>query len=262
MHRLLPIALVFAVFAASAALALPPRPPKPTELLLRTRTVDAAAKQSAAPSRHGRHLIIQYDPSRRADALAALRRQGVRVLEAVPRNAVSAWVPAGVDARKAAGVRWVGTLEARDKVSLPPGELASEMSVLVDVFPDVTRAAAVAAIRRAGGREIPNRYLRATTLHVEIAARDLAALSAQDEISFVYAASDAIKAGRPVVSCTGALTQNLFAPNYSYTDDGWDGPGLGPASLTYFFENDTPDLVNEENEVVRALWTWSQYAQI
>ena len=255
-----------ALFAASlaplATHALPPRPPNPNELLLRARTLVPVASRASAAAKQGRHLLIQFEASRQKEALAGLRARNIRVLEAVPRNAVSAWVPAGVDPLAAPGVRWAGRLAPADKVSLPAESFARELRVLVDVFPDVAKPAALAAVRRAGGREIPNSYLRATTLHIEIAARALGALAAQDEISFIYAPSAAIEQNLPVASCLGALTQNGAVPNYAIGADGWDGPGLGSAALQYFFENGTPDLVNEESEVTRALATWSSVAQI
>lgn len=253
---------VAACLISVAALALPPRVPNANELLLRARTLEPAPSRRGAAAKHGQHLLIQYEAGRRSEALAGLRARNVRVLEAVPRNAVSAWVPAGVDPVSSPGVRWVGPLAASDKVALRAGFRGRKLRVLVDVFPDVSQPAALAAVRRAGGREIPNSYLRATTLHVEIAASALGALAAQDEVSFIYAPSVAIEKGLPVGSCLGALTQNGAVPNYAVSGDGWDGPGLGTAALQYFFDNGTPDLPNEQNEVARALSTWSQFAAI
>ncbi len=259
---LAPIALAASAFAPLASIALPPRAPSPNELTLRARTfVPAASRQSAVAAR-GRHLLIQYEAGRRKEALAGLRARGVRVLEAVPRNAVSAWVPAGADPSAAPGVRWVGTLAAADKVSLRAEHRARNLSVLVDVFPDVPRSAALAAIRRAGGKEVPNRYLHATTLHVEIAASALDSLAAQDEVSFIYAASAAIEQNQPVVRCMGALAQGMAVASYSIASEGWDGPGLGSAALHYYFVNGTPDVANEQSEVTRALATWSSVAQV
>ncbi|HEY8120381.1 MAG TPA: hypothetical protein VII78_03625, partial [Myxococcota bacterium] len=129
-----------------AALALPPRPPSQNELLLRARTIEPAASRRGATAKHGRHLLIQFETGRRSEALAGLRALNVRVLEAVPRNAVSAWVPAGIDPVAAPGVRWAGPLGASDKVALRAEAYARELHVLVDVFPDVTKPVALAAV--------------------------------------------------------------------------------------------------------------------
>ncbi|MCK4963217.1 MAG: matrixin family metalloprotease, partial [Anaerolineales bacterium] len=50
--------------------------------------------------------------------------------------------------------------------------------------------------------------------------------------------------------------------NYATWGEGWDGPGLGSADLTYYIENGTPDVVGEEAEVERGLNVWSLYAEI
>ncbi len=140
-------ALVAATFAPLATHALPPRPPNPNELLLRARTLVPAASRASAATKQGRHLLIQFEAGRQKEALAALRARNIRVLESVPRNALPAWVPAGVDPLAAPGVRWAGPLAAGDKVSLRAESFARQLRVLVDVFPDVAKPAALAAPR-------------------------------------------------------------------------------------------------------------------
>ncbi len=134
------------------------------------------------------------------------------------------------------GVRWAGPLKAGDK----PARI----------------------IKRSGGKISPNRYLGASALLVRIDTADLEKLAAHDEVSFVYPASKAVIQNLPVHRCPGPLTEFGAVANYAANGSGWDGPGAGSAALTYYFVNGTPDVTDEQSEVVRALNVWSQYAEI
>jgi hypothetical protein len=60
------------------------------------------------------------------------------------------------------------------------------------------------------------------------------------------------------------LTEYGPVANYVAPADGWDGPGLGSAALTYHFVNSTPDIGGSgEKEAVRdALAVWASYADL
>jgi hypothetical protein len=241
------------------------RAPDPEELLLKSGTVVPPRvfdRVHRARSTKSRHLLVQFEEGRRDEGLQSLRRHGIQILEWVPRNAVSALVPAAVEPDELEGIRWAGSLSEHDKIAVEPDLRAREVHVLVDFFPDVTRSAALLAIHKAGGTQVLNRYLRPSTLLVAIAPRDLSLLASQDEVSFVYPASTAVELNLPVHACKGALTETGPVGNYVAASEGWDGPGLGSAALSYFFRNGTPDVPDEESQVLRALATWSQVAAI
>jgi hypothetical protein len=236
----------------------------PDEILLRSgRFVPHLAPRASSPAPVGaRHLIVQLEDGRTQAGLAQLRASGIRVLEWVPRNAVSAFVPANVDPTTLPFVRWAGPLRASDKIDARVARRSGRLRVLVDFFPDVAPPQALGVIAASSGRTIPRRQLRSTSLLVEIDAQNLLALATHDEVSFVYLASQAIERSFGFHACAGALTYGGVVANYAVNDDGWDGPGLGSAALQVFFVNGTPDVASEQAEVARALATWSEAAAI
>ncbi len=233
------------------------------EILLKSGTfVPHLAQRASSPAPKARHVIVQLEDGRTQAGLAQLRARGIRVLEWVPRNAVSAFVPANVDPTTLPFVRWAGPLRATDKIDARVARGGGRLRVLVDFFPDVPQQQALGVVAASSGHTIPRRRLRSSSLLVEIEAQNLSALAAHDEVSFVYLASQAIERNLGFHACAGALTNGGVVANYAVNDDGWDGPGLGSAALQYFFVNGTPDVVGEQPEVVRALATWSEAAAI
>lgn len=257
-------ALFLSALICGAATAEAPAAVDPDELLLKggVRVPVRLQAQTSLASVTARHLLIQFESGRTKQGLEELRARGVKVLEWVPRNAVSALVPAGVDPTAIPGVRWAGALRAVDKLAIAAAPIPELKRVLVDFFPDVKGTVAQRVIKRSGGKQIFNAYLRKNTLLVEIASGDLPALAGADEVSFIYQASKAVERKSPIYSCPGPITDVGPIANYVANGEGWDGQGLGAAQLKYFFVNGTPDVANEQSEVTRALNVWSQYAAI
>ena len=257
-------ALFLSALICGAAAAQAPSGVDPDELLLKggVRVPLRLQAQTSLASVTARHLLIQFESGRTKQGLEELRARGVRVLEWVPRNAVSALVPPGVDPTAIPGVRWAGALQATDKLAVATAPIPEVKHVLVDFFPDVKGAVAQRVIKRSGGKQIFNPYLRKNTLLVEIASGDLPALAGADEVSFIYQASKALEGKSPIYTCPGPITELGPVANYVANGEGWDGQGLGAAQLKYFFVNGTPDVANEQTEVTRALNVWSQYAAI
>jgi hypothetical protein len=235
----------------------------PDQILLRSRTFVPPARRGVSPApTRARHLIIQLEDGRTQAGLAQLRASGIQVLEWVPRNAVSAFVPAEVEPTALPFVRWAGPLRPSDKIDARVAQHSGRLRVLVDFFPDVSRDQAQGVVAASGGRVSPRRRLRPSSLFVEIEAHYLSTLASHDEVSFVYLASPAIERDLAFHVCAGAVTNGQIVANYAVNDDGWDGPGQGSAALQYFFVNGTPDVGLEQAEVVRALETWSEAAAI
>ena len=90
-------------------------------------------------------------------------------------------------------------------------------------------------------------------------------LVSRDETAYVFPASDELINGISVRPCEGALTANgTMAQLIQTYGDGWDGPGLGAASLAYVFTKLTPQLdpTATQNEVRRAMAEWSKAVKI
>jgi len=62
-------------------------------------------------------------------------------------------------------------------------------------------------------------------------------LAQNDEVAYIFGASDDLIQGNPVHPCASALTTVGGIGQYIATyGDGWDGPGKGSAALTYSFQ--------------------------
>ncbi len=95
-------------------------------------------------------------------------------------------------------------------------------------------------------------------------AEVFARLAADERIAWIGAASTALLNGDQVYYCPGPLT--IYGPlgEYVTVGEGWDGPGLNAASLSYHFDNGTPDISGtaEQQEIRNALAEWARYAQL
>ncbi|HLJ44399.1 MAG TPA: M10 family metallopeptidase domain-containing protein, partial [Bryobacteraceae bacterium] len=90
-------------------------------------------------------------------------------------------------------------------------------------------------------------------------------LAKWDEVSYLFPASEDLMNGTPVEACAGALTSDgAVAQNIPLIGDGWDGPGLGAASLLYAFTTVTQKLDTDAAEavIVSAFNEWAKYAQL
>jgi len=228
---------------------------------------DFLALQEEEPSAR-QHVILQFNELPGADELKTLAENGVQILNYVPNNAVAAVAPAGFDWRAFPSIRWRGRLLASDKISpqamniLSQGGPADILNFVVEAFRDVPAAELESLIRDAGGAVIENSYLPHYIRLASGPAEVFNRLARQDAIAWIRVAPNELIENRPVYFCPGPFT--LYGPiaNFVIHDDGWDGPGRGPASLLYHFRNGTPDIASEESEVERAFAEWAKYARL
>lgn len=236
-------------------------------LRLKSRTIETSERRplAAAVSLENRHALLAFDAPLDAQKRAALNRAGIVPLEGIPGHGVSAYIPAGVDWAVLPGLVWAGVLEPSDKLSADVSELKGEENwVVVDFFPDVPLEKAVEAIKGVGGKVRFHPNLRKSSHLVYGDARLMDALARLDEVSFIFPASKALVGGEPVHYCAGPSTEGGSLANYAASGDGWDGPGLGSASLGYWFVNGTDDLAGdtEQAEVLRGITRWANYVQL
>jgi hypothetical protein len=102
-------------------------------------------------------------------------------------------------------------------------------------------------------------------LKPEQRAGAFAALSALDEVGYIFPASNELAGGIPVRPCTGALTVNgTVTQSIPVFGSGWDGPGLGAAALTYVFSQMTSQLSAgaAQSEILRAMGEWSKVVNV
>ena len=237
---------------------------------LKTRNIEtnraASVDEIASPNPTGPgHLLLQFGEPPTAAMVRALERRGVKVLGDVPDNGllVSLDRPtniAGLRAHYAASIRpW-------DKIS---PLVNSNGYFLVEFHPDTDMNRARGTLLNMGLVPVDNPDLNPLQLMLFLTARQfasaLAALTALDEVAYVFPASRELILGIPAPFYVGALTTNgptgQSIPTYG---NGWDGPGLGSAALTYVFSHVTAQLdsTTAESEIRRAMAEWSKVVAV
>ena len=185
------------------------------------------------------------------------------MLEDVPENGLLVSLDRGVPVADL-GIQYASPIDPADKISpllpSPNGFLLAEFHPDVDM----NRARALALNLGFELRENPDLNPHHLLLRALDSAKlfDLARL---DEVAYLFPASDALVNGVPVAPCEGALTTNgPVAQSIPTFGDGWDGPGLGSATILYVFGKMTAqlDAATAQAEVERAMAAWAKAAAI
>ena len=208
------------------------------------------------------HAVVQFNSNPTAADISVLTGAGIQVFGkgGGKSAAVLATRAQLEDAGVSALLRHSGTFSAGNKVSPRLGVtgLQPARNVLVSFFEDVSESSAVSAAQDAGLFPFGGGYLSDKYMVVEANDTELMALAADDRVSWVVPASAHLTTGAPVFAFdSSSLPFEVFG-------DGWDGPGLGSANLTYYFVNSTPDLsvTEQQTTCVDMMNQWSQYADI
>ena len=244
----------------------------------------ATVTEIASPIPDGAgHLLLHFPRHPTAAVVRELTRNGVQVLGDVPDNGLLVMVANPVDVA-ALGVNYAAPISPRNKISpliaptiapLPAkrairGRGARTQSYfIVEFHPDTDMNRARGTLLNLGLLPLDNPDLNPSHLmfHVEPnhTAAALSALTLLDEVAYVFPASRELILNIPARYYAGALTTNGPAgqslPTYG---DGWDGPGLGAATVRYVFSRMTAQLGSAaaQAEIVRAMAEWSKVAAI
>ncbi len=140
---------------------------------------------------------------------------------------------------------------------------------IVEFHPDTDMNRARGTLLNLGLIPLDNPDLNPSHLmfHIEPnrTAAALSALTLLDEVAYVFPASRELILNIPARYYAGALTTNgptgQSIPTYG---NGWDGPGLGAATINYVFSQMTAQLGSAaaQAEIVRAMAEWSKVAAI
>lgn len=247
-----------ALFSAALAVAQP-------ALRFKTRQIETrsgpALTELHSPVVAGRgHLLIQLETSPTPAQIARLKSRGVTILSDVPENGLLVSLARRVWVRDL-GIRYASPIGPEDKLS----PLAASGFSLVEFHSDVDLNQARGIVLNSGAelRENPDLHPRHLLVRAEMS--QLVTLARQDEVAYIFPASGDLVNGVPTRPCDGALTVNgpgaQSIPTYG---DGWDGPGLGPATLGYVFSKMTAklDASAGEAEIERAMAEWSKAVRI
>jgi hypothetical protein len=216
------------------------------------------------------HLLVDLGHVPGPADLARLKEAGARVVSLVPMTGLIVNAPDGTRAADL-GVPMARRLGAEEKISaaLRSGGVrdneTAEGWYVVEFHPDVNVAVERAIAIESGFLVRDNPDVTVGQLLVEGTDGDLEKLAAWDEVNYIFPASRALVNGEPVYVCAGADTgSGTLGQSIPLIGDGWDGPGLGSATLGYAFENMTSQLSPDEvtNAIVSAFGQWSNVVQV
>ena len=240
-----------------------------TSLILKTRKVrtDPAQvvmeAQGSSLSGSG-HLLMQFNRPPTAGQVSELTSRGVAVLADVPEDGLLVSVTGPVNLR-GLGVRYAAPLEASDKISALDASNTNG-HLLVEFYPDVNLDDARGLLLNSGAMLSENPDLGPHNLMIQSSDMSLVENLAQlDAVSYIFPASNELAQGMAVNPCVGALTTNgattQSIPTYGY---GWDGPGLGSATVFYYYSNVTSQLnaAAAKAEIARAMAQWSAVVKV
>ena len=244
----------------------------------------ATVTEIASPNPDGAgHLLLHFPQHPTAATVSELTRNGVRVLGDVPDNGLLVIVARPTDVA-ALRVNYAAPISPGNKISpliapsiapLPGKRAVRERSApspgyfIVEFHPDTNMNRARGTLLNLGLIPLDNPDLNPSHLmfHVEPSRAEaaLSALTLLDEVAYVFPASRELILNIPARYYAGALTANgptgQSIPTYG---NGWDGPGLGAATINYVFSQMTAQLGSAaaQAEIVRAMAEWSKVAAI
>jgi len=240
-----------------------------TSLILKTHRIITEASQvveevqGTNPLGSG-HLLIQFNRPVTTQQVTDLTARGVTVLADVPEDGLLVSV-AGPVVLSRLGVRYAAPIAAADKISALDAANTTGY-LLVEFYPDVNLNDARGLLLNAGAVLGANPDLGSHVLMIQTSDMSLVQKLAQlDPVSYIFPASNELAQGLPVIPCEGALTTNgatvQSIPTYG---NGWDGPGLGAATVFYYYSNVTSQL-NEaaaKAQIARAMAQWASVVQV
>ena len=253
------------ILMASAALAQPP-------LRLKSWNRDSARTEAASrpaktktPGRS--HLLVQFAKDPGQAEVQALANRDAATLSYVPEFTLS--VAARDDVNfEGLGVQWVGRIQPQEKISPElDGKLSSTGAtpVVVEFYSDVPALEARGIANEAGLVIQDNPDLLPNHLLLLGTEDQVLGLADWDEVSYIFPASVELAQGMPVHGCAGALTMaGPVGQAIPLVGDGWDGPGLGSASLGYAFVYVTDQVPagSAQSEIERAYAEWAKVVQV
>lgn len=240
-----------------------------TSLILKTRRVitdptQVVIETQGSSSAGSGHLLMQFGRTPSAQRISELTARGVTVLADVPEDGLLVSV-AGPVILRGLGVRYAAPIPAADKIS-PLDASNTTGYLLVEFYPDVNLDDARGLLLNAGAVLSDNPDLGPHVLMIQSSDMSMVqSLAALDPVSYIFPASNDLVQGSPVSPCVGALTTNgatvQSIPTYG---NGWDGPGLGAATVFYYYSNVTSQLnaAAAKAEIARAMAQWSSVVKV
>jgi hypothetical protein len=212
-------------------------------------------------------LLVQFAAEPDATQRKTLAERGATILSYVPESALSVSIRDGTSL-SGLGIQWMGRLQPDQKLSpeLAKSFVAAQAPpVLVEFYSDVPETEARVIALETGVAIHDNPDPLPHHLLIEGTVDQVRRMADWDEVSYIFPASRDLIRGLPVHACAGALTTaGPVGQAVPLVGDGWDGPGLGSANLSYAFVNvtDQQPADSVESEIERAYAEWAKYVQV
>ena len=229
---------------------------------LKTRTIHptAATVSEVRPPRGSwrGHVVIQFASPPSADTIAELEKRGIAVLQDVPESGLLVFVERPVRVA-GLGVQAVISIDPGDKIS---PLLKNAGAVLVEFYPDVDMNAARGIVLGAGAMLSDNPDLNPHHLLLNATAAQMAELSKQDEVAYIFPASKVLINGVPTLPCLGAVTGVGATAQSIPTYGSWNQGGA--ATIGYAFSELAGELsaLQQESEIQRAMAEWAAVVEL
>lgn len=222
-------------------------------------------RRSEAKSRQfGRsHLILEFAEVPTGETVRRLAERGLAVVAFAPSTGVVVRVD-GEGNFDGLGVVGFDALRMEDKLSAELGR-AVDGHYLVEFHRDVADEERRALVGELGMEIRPHRDLTSVHLLVRGTPEQARELAGWDEVAYVFPASAELAGGLPLIGCEGAASESgLVGQATQRVGEGWDGPGLNRADLTYTFQALTRKAPADEvqREIERAMSIWAQTVKV
>ncbi len=208
------------------------------------------------------HWLVQFEAAPGIAEIQALKDRGGRIVSYVPDYA---FIVAASDNLDLSGLNIVRLehFSSLDKLS-PQLDRAENAEVLVRFHRDVPEAESLEILNRTGVTRIENPQLGQHEFLIAGSPAEVSALSAWDEVEYVFPADPGLAQGTPFHFCAGAQTTSGPVAQLADKVGAWTPGRQGPVQLQYGFGPVTGkiDPGTLRAEIDRALAEWAKYVQV
>ncbi len=214
-----------------------------------------------------RHLVLDFEATPGAETLRRLEERGMRIVGYLPETGVVVGVDGAPDLA-GLGVTGFDAWQPGDRLSpelARAGRIERREFFVVEFHRDVPEEDRRAVVREAGMEVREHRDLVEGHVLARGTARQARGLAEWDEVSYIFPASGELASGLPLIGCLGGATESgLVGQQTQRVGEGWDGPGLGRADLTYTIQAITGKVGADEAkaEIRRAMEAWTRVVKV
>ncbi|WP_372365800.1 matrixin family metalloprotease [Candidatus Uabimicrobium sp. HlEnr_7] len=215
-------------------------------------------------------VLVQFNKLHR-NVIFQFRLTDIRLLGYVARNTLLLSVPSQFDWSSISSTRWVGKLKPSDKISKIVAEKLKKepwqtTTYMVEGHRDVTQTEMKTIVEKIGAKYSTHPDFPSYACLVSGNASNVHSLSESEKIAWILPTPQFVLNQERIHYCAGGQTFYGPIPNFAVVGNGWDGNGLGEASLTYHFVSGggTGDIGGngEEAPVEEGIREWGSVVNI